>query len=57
MLRAVDKGVEVLIGEKSKKVLGLFGSNEQKKKLISVPQPAKRAKLLKIMTELKENEP
>lgn len=57
MLRAVDRGVEVLIGEKSKKVLGLFGSNEQKKKLISVPQPAKRARLLKIMTELKENEP
>lgn len=57
MLRAVYKGVEVLIGEKSKKVLGLFGSNEQKKKLISVPQPARRAKLLKIMTELKENEP
>lgn len=56
MIRAVDKGIEVLIGEKSKKVLGLFGSNEQKKKLIPVPQPARRAKLLKIMTELKENE-
>lgn len=57
MLRAIDRGVEVLIGEKSKKVLGFFGSNEQKKKLISVPQPARRAKLLKIMSELKENEP
>lgn len=57
MLRAIDKGVEVLIGEKSKKVLGLFGSNEQKKKFISVPQPARRSKLLKIMSELKENEP
>lgn len=57
MLRAIDKGVEVLIGEKSKKVLGLFGSNEQKKKLIYVTQPARRTKLLKIMTELKENEP
>lgn len=57
MLRGIDKGVEVLIGEKSKKVLGLFGSNEQKKKLISVSQPARRAKLLKIMSELKENEP
>lgn len=58
MLRAVDKGVELLLnGEKSKKVLGLFGSSEQKKKLVSVPQPARRARLLKIMTELKENEP
>lgn len=57
MLRSLDKGVEVVIGEKSKKVLGLFGSNEQKKKLISIPQPARRARLLKIMTELKENEP
>lgn len=57
MLRGIDKGVEVLIGEKSKKVLGLFGSNEQKKKLIAVTQPARRAKLLKIMSELKENEP
>lgn len=56
MLRSVDKGVEVLIGEKQKKVLGLFGSNEQKKKIILVPQPARRAKLLKIMTELKSNE-
>lgn len=56
MLRSIDRGVEVVIGEKSKKVLGLFGSNEQKKKIISIPQPARRIKLLKIMTELKENE-
>lgn len=46
-----------MIGEKSKKVLGLFGSNEQKKKIILVPQPARRAKLLKIMTDLKTNVP
>lgn len=57
MLRSVDKGVEVLIGEKQKKVLGLFGSNEQKKKIILVAQPARRAKLLKIMADLKANEP
>lgn len=57
MLRSVDRGVEVLIGEKSKKVLGLFGSNEQKKKIILIPQAARRTKLLKIMTELKSNEP
>lgn len=57
MLRSVDKGVEVLIGEKQKKVLGLFGSNEQKKKIIQVAQPARRAKLLKIMSELKAHVP
>lgn len=57
MLRAVDKGIEVLFGEKSKKVLGLFGSSEQKKKIIMIPQPARRAKLLKIMTDLKASEP
>lgn len=57
MLRAVNKGIEVLIGEKSKKVLGLFGSNEQKKKLITIHQMARRDRLLKIMDELKSNEP
>lgn len=57
MLRAIDKGVEVLIGEKSKKVLGLFGSNDQKKKIIQIPQPARRERLLKIMDELKSNQP
>lgn len=57
MLRSIDRGVEVMIGEKQKKVLGFFGSNEQKKKIILVPQQARRAKLLKIMTDLKANEP
>lgn len=57
MLRNIDRGVEVVIGEKSKKVLGLFGSNEQKKKLILIPQPARRAELLKKMMELKSTEP
>lgn len=56
-MRNVDRGVEVVIGEKSKKVLGLFGSNEQKKKFISIAQPARRAELLKKMTELKSIEP
>lgn len=57
MLRSVDRGVEVMIGEKTKKVLGLFGSSEQKKKVILIPQPARRAQLLKIMTDLKTHEP
>lgn len=57
MLRAVNKGIEVLIGEKSKKFLGLFGTNEQKKKIITIPQMARRDRLLKIMNELKSNEP
>lgn len=57
MLRSVDRGVEVMIGEKTKKVLGFFGSSEQKKKVILIPQPARRAQLLKIMTDLKTHEP
>lgn len=57
MLRAVDRGVEVLIGEKSKKVLGLFGTNEQKKKLIQINEPLRRDRLLKVMDELKSNAP
>lgn len=57
MLRAVNKGIEVFIGEKSKKVLGLFGSSEQKKKMIMIPQMARRDRLLRIMDELKSNEP
>lgn len=57
MLRAINKGIEILIGEKSKKVLGLFGSGEQKKKMITIPQMARRDRLLKIMDELKSNEP
>lgn len=57
MLRAVEKGVELLIGEKQKKVLGLFGSNEQQKKVVLIPQPARRDRLLKIMHDLKTNEP
>lgn len=56
-INSLDRGVEVVIGEKSKKVLGLFGSNEQKKKLILIPQVARRAQLHKIMIELKANEP
>lgn len=57
MLRAVNKGIEVMIGEKPKKVLGLFGSGEQKKKMITIPQMARRDRLLKIMDDLKSNEP
>lgn len=55
MIRAVEKGVELLIGEKQKKVLGLFGSNEQMKKLIIMPQKAKRDRLIGIIDKLKQN--
>lgn len=57
MMRAVDRGIELLIGEKPKKVLGLFGSNEQQKKLILIAQPARRERLLSLMDKLKANEP
>lgn len=57
MLRAVDKGIEVLIGDKPKKVLGLFSSSEQTKKIISIAYVARRDRLLKIMIDLKNSEP
>lgn len=57
MIRAVDRGIELLIGEKTKKVLGLFGSNEQQKKLILISQHARRERLLSLMDKLKTNEP
>lgn len=56
MIRAVEKGVELLIGHKNKKVLGLFSSNEQPKKHIIIPQKAKRDRLIGIMDKLKQNE-
>lgn len=55
MFRAVEKGVELLIGEKTKKVLGFFGSNEQLKKIVLMQQKAKRDRLLTIMDKLKQN--
>lgn len=55
MIRALDKGIEIMIGEKTKKVLGLFGSSEQQKKLIPIKQAAKRDNLIQIMTKLKAN--
>lgn len=57
MMRATEKGIEIVIGEKPKKVLGLFGSNDQQKKLIFIPQKAKREHLLSLMERLKANEP
>lgn len=57
MFRTVEKGVELLIGEKPKKVLGFFGSNEQLKKLIPISQKAKRDRLITIMDKLKTSEP
>lgn len=57
MLRAVDKGIEVLIGDKPKKVLGLFSSSEQTKKIISIGSVARRDRLLKVMIDLKNSEP
>lgn len=57
MLRAVDKGIEVLIGDKPKKVLGLFSSSEQTKKIIPIGSVARRDRLLKILIDLKNSEP
>lgn len=54
MFRIVEKGVELIIGEKTKKVLGIFGSSEQLKKLILMHQKAKRERLLAIMDKLKQ---
>lgn len=57
MIRATDKGIELVVGEKQKKVFGLFGSNEQQKKLILISQKARRDQLASIMDKLKVNEP
>lgn len=56
MMRALDKGIEITVGEKPKKIFGIFGSNDQQKKLIVVPQKAKRDHLHGIMERLKANE-
>lgn len=57
MIRASEHGVEMLIGEKGKKMLGLFGSNEQQRKLILIQQKARRDKLALLMDKLKKEAP
>lgn len=57
MVRAMDLGVEIIIGEKSKKMLGLFGSNEQHRKIVQIQQMAKRNRLAIIMDKLKREAP
>lgn len=57
MVRSTERGVEILIGEKNKKMLGLFGSGEQPKKLLLIQQKAKRDKLAMIMDKLKKETP
>lgn len=56
-VRPVENGVELLIGSKGKKMLGMFGSNEQQKKVLQIPQKAKREKLAMIMDKLKKDAP
>lgn len=53
-IKETERGVQIVIGEKTKKVLGLFGSNEQLKKLILIQQRAKRDNLTTIMNGLKQ---
>lgn len=53
-IKETERGVQIVIGEKTKKVLGLFGSNEQLKKLILIQQRAKRDNLTTIMDGLKQ---
>lgn len=52
-IKATERGVQIVIGDKTKKVFGLFGSNEQLKKLILIQQRAKRDNLTVIMDGLK----
>lgn len=52
-IRATERGVELFIGEKNRKVLGLFSSSEQQKKLILIAQKAKREQLACNMDRLK----
>lgn len=53
-IKATERGVQIVIGEKTKKVFGMFGSNEQLKKLILIQQRAKRDNLTVIMDGLKQ---
>lgn len=53
-IKATERGVQIVIGEKTKKVFGMFGSNEQMKKLILIQQRAKRDNLTIIMDGLKQ---
>lgn len=41
-VRATEKGVELLIGNKGKKMMGMFGSSEQQRKLLQIPLKDKR---------------
>lgn len=53
-IKATERGVQIVIGEKTKKVFGMFGSSEQLKKLILIQQRAKRDNLTAIMDGLKQ---
>lgn len=48
-VRGVEKGIELLLGEKNRKVLGLFGSSEQQKKLIVMVQNVRQKQLIDTM--------
>ena len=44
-IKITERGVEIVIGEKTKKVFGMFGSSEKLKKVILIQQRAKRENL------------
>lgn len=48
-VRGVEKGIELLLGEKNRKVLGLFGSSEQQKKLIVMARSVREQQLVDTM--------
>lgn len=51
-VRPVERGIELLLAEKSRKVLGLFASSEQQRKLIPMAENARRAQLIEAMQKL-----
>lgn len=51
-IRNIENGIELLIGQKGKKMLGMFGSGEQQKKVIRLMSKPRREQLVDIMARL-----
>lgn len=47
--RTIERGIELLLCDKNRKVLGLFGSSEQQKKVIFIEQIARKKQLSNLM--------
>lgn len=48
-VRCVERGIELLLGEKNRKVFGLFGGTEHPKKLVPMPKTVRQQQLVDSM--------